>query len=320
MTVGVGAKAYLIYGWETAFKTEATTKDKVFCAGQRLSTFTLNNSIERVYGLGNRFAEFIVDRQLTGSWGVEGFLSNPWFFRGFFNSVSTVDNLDGSYTHTFEFSGTGLPESMTIEVGLSDINVVRKLLGAIISEISVSCDAGGIAGVSISGLYADESLSSTPASSPATETENPFTFAQGTITLGGNPVAEVQRIDLSMSNAAEMIFGLGSRKASSYVDKAIEVRGTMVVRMTDSSFLELLYGSSGATSPQESVSEVTGLELLFDNGKTGADKRSVKVILTGLKFENISTTFSAEDIINQNLPFQARQVKVEATNNQATPL
>lgn len=319
--MSVGVRSVLVYGWESTFKTEATTKDKVFGRGQELTTLTLNNNPELLYTLGSRFGESIVARQLTGSWGIRARLSNPWFLQGFFNSVSTVDNGNGSYTHTFSFSGNSNPKSLTIAVGVPapDENIARILLGGVITDISISCSVNELVELSLSGIYADESLSTTLPSA-VSETEDAFTFAQGTIELpSGTTIAEVQSISLTLRNNALMIYGLGSRKPNSFVDRNIEVTGDLSLRLRSSTYLKYLYGNSSATSPQNSVDEIANMKLTFTNGKTGADKREIVVEITGVMLNSLSMPIRPEDLVRISIPFTGRQVQIKATNSTSSP-
>jgi hypothetical protein len=238
MTARTGAFAYAKYGWESTFKGGATTRDKVFGRGQRVSSITRNENPEKVYELGDRPAKLIVYKGFEGSASFDFFVSNPWIFRAVMGNVSTTGT--GPYTHTYTVAK--LPPSMEIEVGFqgSGGNVVRLLRGAVASTFSLTASVNEIVRGRMDVLYADEVITTTLGSA-IVDVFEPFTFAHGTLEVPvGNVIAEVQSFDMTIANNALLVWGLGDIKASSAVWQAFDPTGRISVTMKDASFLNRL--------------------------------------------------------------------------------
>ncbi|MCS7136737.1 MAG: phage tail tube protein [Candidatus Caldarchaeum sp.] len=301
MTARTGAFAYLRYGWESTFKTAATTRDKVFGRGQRISSLTRRENPELLYELGGRIAQASAFKQFEGAVSVEWILSNPWFLRGVMGQVTTTGS--GPYTHTF--TKTNLPQSMTLEVGatLSGSNVVRTLSGCVFSSVAISASVGELVRVRGEIMYASEAVGTT-AASPLVDTFEPFVFTHATLEIPqGTVIAEVQSFDLTINNNALMVYGLGGREPVSAVWQAFDASGSLSVTMKNATFLNYLR------------SEVGNGRLVVSSGANN----SITFNLSGLTFGEHSVSVEPNALVVENLPIQIRDIpSIVAINNVAT--
>jgi hypothetical protein len=237
MTARTGLFGYVKYGWESTFKGGATTKDKVFGRGQRVTSITRNENPEKIYELGLRPSKYIAFKAFEGSASFDFFLSNPWLFRAVMGSVSTSGT--GPYTHTYTVAN--LPVSMEIEAAFqgSGGNVVRLLRGAVVNTFSLTASVNELVRCRLDVLYADEA--SGTLGTAIVDTFDPMVFQHGTLEIpAGTVVGEVQSFDLTIANNALMVWGLGDTKPSSAVWQNFDPTGRISVTMKDRTFLDRL--------------------------------------------------------------------------------
>ena len=245
MTARTGAFAYVKYGWESTFKGGSTSRNKVFGRGQRVTSITRNENAEKIYELGERPAQHIIYKAFEGSASFDFYLSNPWLFKAVLGNVSTSGS--GPYTHTYTVAK--MPVSMEIEVGFqgSGGDVVRLLRGAVANTFSLTAGVNELVRARLDVMYADEVAGTI--SSAIVDTYEPFVFQHGTLEIpSGTPVAEVQSFDLTITNNAMLVWGLGDTKASSSIWQNFDPVGRISVTMKDRTFIDRLrtITSSGA--------------------------------------------------------------------------
>ncbi|MEM1800931.1 MAG: phage tail tube protein [Desulfurococcaceae archaeon] len=300
-TARTGAFAYLKYGWESSFKGGASTKDKVFGRGQRITSLTRRENPELIPELGDRIYYSSAFKQFEGTISLEWILSNPWFFKGILGSVTTSGT--GPYTHTY--SVTKLPQSMSLEVGIqaSGGNVVRTLDGAIFTSATITSAVGELVRVRADLLYAKETVG-TNLGSALVDTFPPLVFHHATLEVpSGNTIGEVQSFDLTINNNGLLIYGLGDRYAVSGMWQALDVAGTISVTLKDATFLNYL------------ASEIPSAKLKIYLSSSN----SIEINMANVVFGEHSVTIEPNALIVESLPIQVRSIQsVVATNN--TPI
>lgn len=310
-----GVKSWVKYGWETTFGQTATTIDKSFGHGVRITTLTRRNNLERVFALGARNAQKLLVRKFEGVKTIEFQLANPWFFKAVMGTVTTTGS--GPYTHTFSESDV-LP-SITIENDIAtDTPSVAKLLGAKVATCVLTATVGEAVRVRLDVPYVNEIFSSTT-SSPVAETFEIMTFAQGTLEMPmGTTVGLVQNVEVTIANNGEILWALGSRFGQQNVAKQREYTIRMSVAFQDSAtILQKFYG--GTSGPVTSPAETATLNLIFDNGLTGTNQRQVKLAFTGIQFDEESLAQDPTAVILEDAVAFARNLTLTAITNTSTP-
>ena len=304
MVAITGTRAYVVYGWEDTFGSEASTKDKTFGAGVSVGALRVSRNIEALRTLGKWFVESYVARQFTGTWSVNFRLANPWWLQAVFNTVSTSGS-EAPYTHEFTMSGDGRPKSMSIEVGMvGSENVVRKLLGAVVTGVSITARVNATVNVRLNGAYRSEVIGTTLGSG-VDETMGVYTFADGSVLLDGTEIGKVQSFDIDLNPNIELIWGLGDAHAQDYINRVFEAGGRMTVVMEDASYLNDVIDAT----------EHASIELNLNNGS-----EQIKITLNGIVFGSHDMRLEPEARVDQDLDIiGAKEVKVTAINNEASP-
>lgn len=304
MSGRTGAYGYILYGWEDSFIEGATTRDKVFGRGQRITGVTRRENPEPIYELYQRTVDNWFLRNFEGRVGLEWILANPWFFKAVMGSVSTSGS--SPYTHTFTKAKSLV--SMEIEDGLeaSDANVVRFYRGAVVDSITLTATVGDAIRARADVLYFKETLGTT-LGTPTIDSFDPFTFANATLELpDGTVLAEVQTFELTITNNVLGLYGLGSRYAVGAIPRALDLSGRMTITMKDATLL----GYLGV--------EQDDIEFKVTNGETGADERTITFKGTGVMIGEHGTSMEPNELVLEDLAFRIRELTIEAINNTST--
>ena len=273
-----------------------------------------NNNTEKVYSAGYRNAQKLKEKRYEGTITTEHVLSNPWFFKGVMGAVATTGT--GPYTHTFSESDT-VP-SMTIENNIAtESGDYIELQGAKINTCNITSAVNELVRVRLDMPYANETSSGTT-TSKISESFDLFTFAHGAVELpSGTTLAQVQNIDLTITNTAEQIWGQGSRFAQECVVKNRDYTASVSMAFQQTSdLLEKFWGSS--TGPADDIDEQATMKLKFTNGKTGTDERSISLDFTGVKPADDSLPQNPTETIMEDVSLDMRSLTVTAVNNTAT--
>lgn len=321
MPASTGADTRVSYVWENdgsgnpdfATASPSDSDYKPFGADATMNTLEGRNNAVRVFEPSSREAAEVIEQAFEGAFSVEFTLTNPWWLRGVVdNSVSTTDNGDGSYTHTF--SGD-VPFPMRIVQGTESTGNERTLLGCVIASVTLSAQVGGMGTVSIDGAYADDE-NATPASltSQPALNERPMTFAQASVTRGGSTLSLIQNAQLTLENNTDLIHELGSRTAADYSPKQRTADINYGDIVEDKTELERMYGSG--SSVQSTVENTSNIVFQFDNGKSGSDKNVMKVTLKDAIPDSYSRSGvgDPEADLEGTLSEMAATVDAEATN------
>lgn len=320
MTGISGGYAYLGYDWAGG------TSWKLFGHGLKLSTHEKKNNTEVVYALGARDAQFLIGKQYEGSISVEYILSNPWIFKAILGSVTTTDNLDGTYTHVFPTSGeTPQPAALDLInwVDADTADVTFTYNNCYINNTSISLNKDDVIKVSHELAYETEGYSETTTKPTISdETFNPYAFQHGTLTVGGETVGIFENFELTINHNLEPIRGLGSRFNQDVAPKQLEITGKGGILFTGAS-LKALYrfynGTNTApTGPSsDGYIEFSGTDsvvLTITNGGTGTDERSITITLSGVAIDSYSLPESPDDVMKADVDFKFKSISVSATN------
>ena len=308
--------SWVKYGWETVFGTATGTIDKAFGHGVRISTLQRRNNVEKVFSLGARNAQKLVEKQYSGTTTIEFALANPWFLRAVFGTVTSTTGTPDVHTFT-EFDT--IP-SLTIENDISsDTASVAKLLGGTVDTMVLTAAVNEIARVRLDIPFSTETFGSTT-SAVVSESFELFTFAGGSLELpDATTIADVQNVELTINNYSVSVFGLGSRFAQKMPVKNREYSARVTLAFEESAtMLEKLYGSSSA--PNATVAESATMELVFDNGSstTSDDHRQISFVFTGVKIDEESLAQDPTTLIMEDVNIGMRSCACTARNATVT--
>jgi len=311
-----GYGAYVNYGYEASYGAGAVSA-RTFGAGNKLSV-SRKNSMEKIYGLGNRNAVAAVALKYAGTASVDFVLCNGSFWRAVLGSVA--DGGATPYTHTYT-EADEIP-SFAIDTGveLGGDDAVTELKGCKIMSCTLTAAVGETVKVKLECPYKTETLSTSGIGSQVAETEVPFTFAQGTLEFpSGTTIANVQNVELTINNDLEMLYGLGSRLATAGVEKKREYSVKMTAAFTDvTNFLTDFLGASGGPLAGTPAAVAT-LVLTFTNGGAGADERSFVITLANLYLDDESLPKDVNEVVKEDVTgFALSGTSVVYSNNTAS--
>ena len=313
-----GANVRVAYGWEeTAFTTVSASIDKAFSQGVKLSDFSIDNSVEYVYGLGSQDAQKSVCKEFKGAWGVEFALSDPWWLQAILGAAP-ADAGATPFTHTYD-STAGLNNvlsSMSIDLSFDlDTDSHQILLGCIANTMSLTCNVGEIVRVKLGGPFATMTKD-TSMISLVNPVEEPFSFAAGSLEIpNATTIADVQTVELEFNRNDDFIWGLGSRLAQKNVAKEREWNIRTTVTYEDDDIWNALLGGSGA--PAAAPAEVATAELTISNGLTSSDMRKFVFLFANVRVERGSITpVEVGSVVKQDITLRARTLtSVVVSNN-----
>ena len=310
-----GAFSYVQYGKESTFGTEASTINSSFGHEVTINIERRNNLIQ-IRGLNDRNVKKIIEGNFDGMATVEGILGNTHWIATAFGSASSSGS--GPYTHTYSEADT-LP-SITIENGidLDTTDSVVKLLGCKLDEVTLSGAVGEPIRFRAVFFYKTETEDTTIDANPASDSEEPFTFAQASVELpDGTTLDRVQRLEFALRNNLIKAYTSGSRFLSKIVAGARDYTLSFDKTFEDSAMLEDFYGS--ATGPASSTTEQTA-DINITNGLSGTNLRKLQVTLTGFKLDPFTNPQSPNELIIENISGIARTGQAIGTDNTSTTI
>jgi len=310
VTSGYGS--YVNYGYEATYGT-AVAGSRTFGHGVKI-THDRKNTMEKIYGLGARNAATTVAKKYEGTADVEFIMSNGSFFRAMLGAEADAGG--GPYTHTFTEANTIPSISILTGTELGTTDEVTALLGVKVNSASITAAVNEAVKVRLSCFYKTETLATSGIGSQVAETEVPFTFAQGSLSVGGTTIGFVQSVELTMNNNLEGVWGLGSRIKAAEVEKTREYNLSMTVSFSDVSLLlQTFFGAAGgplATSTPASVACV----LTFTNGAASTALRSVVMTFANLYLDTEKLPKDVSEVLKEDVSGWALScTNVVYTNN-----
>jgi hypothetical protein len=329
--------------WRGTYNVDPVATKSPFFIGGKLTNMERNNNLEVVYSFGSREPSWIVAKSYSGSMSIEGLLSSPWPFIAVFGGYDVNASL-GNYEHAFT-PVTGI-SSLTVHnfidfssepsSPIDESRIVEYVFtGCVCSSFNISASVGEIGTCKMDFVYANEKQNAN-ASSMITETPFgnndsynffPFTFAHGHVYWNNNKLAEVQSVEISINPNNELVYGFGSRMASSAVGKQIEYDITVTLLFEDPFVLfDYLYGGTEVArdnnnvSPSPCISSGLNMEIYFDNsgcGKTesDADYRSIAFSFGGCIINTDSIPQSPNEMVIETTNIKAKTLTITARNN-----
>lgn len=304
-TVGTGSVSYVRYGYEATYNTSPGdgSLDTYFGHNVKFSA-TPKNNIERIPDFNTRNFTSYAAKKFEGTFTVDFQVSNFWFMKGLIGTPATTGS--GPYTHTY--TENNLPASATIQSSeeLGDTDSERTFTGCVFDKLTLNMNTGDVITGKIDGFYAKEVKDSTlNATGNAQDTEDVFTFAQASLEYPNATVKNrVQSLDYTLSNNAELIWGLGSRLATARAHKTRVHEFRMSrIREADADILDSFYGSTTTLEDPGTPANVASLDLIISNGDTSpsTDERTFQALFDNLQFEDPSIPLNPAEVTKEDV-------------------
>lgn len=315
-----GYGTYANYGFESSYGAGAVSA-RTFGRDVKL-TYGAKNNFVKHFGIGARNASTVSAQKFEGNCSVEFVLANGSFFRAILGSVA--DGGSGPYTHTYTEANT-IP-SFAIDTGteLGTNDEVTEIQGCKVASWTLATAVGEPVKVRLECPFKTASTTTTSLGSQVAESEEPFTFAHGSVQLpSGTTIGLVQSIEVSGSNDLELLWGLGSRLASNAVEKKREYNFKMTVAFQDVTTLytTFLGDASSAYTPStpNKPAAVATLILTFTNGLSTTSERSVVMTFANIYLDEYSLPKDVNEVLKEDVTgFALSCTSIVYTNNTAT--
>ena len=330
--VRTAAHAYLKYGWEgSTFGTLANGEsvDKKFGLNDRFSSLSLTNNRMNLPQLNrNTLYKYAYGTQ-AGSANVSFTLSNPWVF-GVVLGAPTDAGSSSPYTHTWEtdpsagsFNLPKTPRTIQIEAGIdgASADVVRTFKGCIANTLNISTSVGGTVDCTLDITYGVETAPSTSLGTAPSEPtlEFPYTFAHAELYFGGNLITQTQDATISISQNAELLYGLDSHQAVDAFKRTTDISGSFSYAWKDKVLLEKVLeqikeGTAGSSTYSEEVGGSPELRLTFERSTT----EKIVITCSGLSISDLTVSgFEATNPLFEDISWTAKNINIVATDGQS---
>lgn len=150
-------------------------------------------------------------------------------------------------------------QSMTMEVGATDISQYRLFTGVIVTGMTLEVNLDGVITTTFNLMGQDQAVSgSSVDSSPATLTsKEPFIHLDGTFNEGGSGSSVIQSITLNIDNNVVANYRLGSGDLSNFSPGMVNVTGTVVAYFDDATLLNKFINETSS-----------GIDFTLDDGSS----------------------------------------------------
>lgn len=201
----------------------------------------------------------------------EGALTVSWTLAGnqFHNLVFSDDSDASGLNDSF---ATGLFPSSTWYMGVqypdsntSTAKYERALNGYVPVSADITYQQGTEARVTLTGVYGDESSSTSFTPGTIQQDNSPVPSGGASLSIDGTAVSDLQAATLSVGPLARLQRGPG-RHPLRAVQGPVAATLTTEATFTTPDYAEYAYGGSGATSPQDDVTDVSGTLTFTDAG------------------------------------------------------
>ena len=328
--VRTGAFAYAKYGYETTFAT-AVTANKKFGLQDKVGSWTLTNNRINLAQLNQIEPNKFAYGQQQGTLSMNYVLSNPWVFGAIYGTPSVGSVSNGVATHSYPHASNGQPKnvrSATVEIAFdaSDSgggDIVRTLKGCVTNSLALSTTVGQTVDVTHDMSYGKEDAPATTftgSNAPALPTsEFPYTFAHARLKVADSIIAQVQDLDITFTQNSDMLWGLNDHQAQASYRRVFDITGRFRASWLDKSRLEdvlnqVKAGTSGNFA--ETVGNTIELEIVFTNGQSGANLKTITILGSGLAPTNINITgIEPVEPVFEEIEWQVKSCTISCDNS-----
>ena len=303
--------SYLIYKEETAWGTSQAPSAGAFV--DRVTSFNVavKNNRQRHSNLGACDAVVATNGAVEISGNITAQLTNPTFFQYLICGVQ-VDNggtqanpSDVNEVNNIGYASANCP-TLSLEMGTAGADESDVLLidGCTFTDWTLTAKTGEV--VTWNANYRARNITrGTTAETYVGPTEEPFTFADGTLTVGSDTVVKVDSFELSGSNNTNYQHALGSRLISQPTNGSRRYDFTINVlhsydstasKLSGVEIREKLFGAAGVTTPETggTPTEFGDIVLTLTEGAVSGDE-SIIISLESCYLDEISEPVEAGD-------------------------
>ena len=303
--------SYVVYSEETVWGTGVTPGAGAFIDRVTGFDLTIKNNRQRHSNLGSCNAVVATNGTVEVSGSITAQLTNPTFFQYLINGVQ-VDNggtqanpSDINEVNNIGYSETTCPTiSMQMGINQDDQDDVLLIDGTTFTDWTLTAKVGEPM-VWTANWRARNVTRGTTGQTYSGPTEEPFTFADGTLAVGSDTVVKVDSFELTGANNTNYQHALGSRLISLPTNGSRRYDFTIsVLHSYDSTasmlsgveIRELLFGAAGSTTPETggTPTEFGDMVLTLTEGTTSGDE-SIIISLESCYLEEISEAIAAGD-------------------------
>lgn len=218
-------KNHIVLGRETTWGTPVTP-DKTLPVNFTGGLQTLND-VQFVNALKSELAmnydAFIGNRTHAGDYEMAFY--PDWIgyllLSAFGGLVTTEPEPSVVYDHRFR--GAEVKPSLTIEQKIGEN--VRRYAGAIVQQIGISLTPSEVVTLTATIMAKGQAFEASPVT-PAPTTISPFNFAQALLYIDGNPIEEIQNLEITYNNNLGFKHTLGSNDPAYQYLGASQVTGS----------------------------------------------------------------------------------------------
>lgn len=250
-------------------------------------------------------------------------IDKPIYFQH--NTGLAVDELGGSgptyYYHVFRNPNAVKLNTLTIQNTIDlTADMQTNLLGCIPTSTSISMSVGSLVPVTYDFMFGKEDPEDAPTVvSQVASTFNAYSFAYGNLYFPGSASsakAAVQSCDITITPNLELIYGLGSRNASTYSEQAFDYSISASMFFQDKNDFQALFmdGTSTypITGPASTVAQ-NGLVLHCNDGTN-----SIVYSFGGVKVDTTNIPQDPTVPIMEDVSLKARTLTIYARNTATT--
>ena len=148
-------------------------------------------------------------------------------------NVSTVDNLDGTYTHTIT-GADSLPVGLSIEKGFVDSGFYFLYTGCKINQMTIECTNDGLVTATFDIMAKDETGGTTTQSaSPTDNGHRAFVFWEGSIEIDGAVAGQISSYSCTVDNQLSDDFFIGDRYRGMVTEGIRQTTGSLQAYFND---------------------------------------------------------------------------------------
>ena len=291
MTIYTGGSASVSWGVESTFNT-AVTATNIFGVQQKISSFSLTNNRIDLNKLGQVETACYAYGQQAGSISIGFIFDNTDSHKIFESIYGAASGGDGTVGTPFLYpatnaqgatspSVTSLTTLVQLQTGADTLK--RSLTGCIVNSLGISTSIGETVNGTVDMSFAKEDNAAVLTSTDTITQQDdvsldqgakPYTFAHGVVNIstGGvdaaTEVADVQDIDITFAQNAEMLYGIGSNYSVDAFRRVLEVTGRFRAVWRNDNLLQHVIDQIRSSEEvlNYGATSGVGLELTFTNG------------------------------------------------------
>jgi hypothetical protein len=318
---GTSNAAYLHEPAGDYMGSPSDTTYKVPGKNLRIDDISIENALQRMNQLGSSEAREYIEGNFEGAFAVSFVQTMPWYHNHVFGEAPSAGG-EGSAPYSYTWTPTtGRVQSSRWYVGVDylDATAERELKGVVFPQLSVTCRQGEPVEVSLTGFYGDEALgtSLTPGSKTGPG-KTPLIFHGGSLSIpSSSTMAKMDEATLEVNTNARPQRDWSRHPVDAVIGN-VETTLDMSKTSTGTSNLELAYGSSGSTSPQQSVGSSDGSLKFTTPGATLMEYQLAGVRADSYNWQNVGAP-DEEDVL-EDVTWRIDNVTAYAESSESSAL